>query len=75
MSNFRRRIARLLARLLARLTIVVDPDPPMKITTVRRIPDDYEMTKALADIISGQTVGYGVAGRRFDPGTGTDYAY
>jgi hypothetical protein len=33
------------------------------------------MTAALADLISGHIVGYGVAGRSFKPGDGTDCAY
>jgi hypothetical protein len=36
---------------------------------------NYQLTKTLADIISGQIVGYGVAGRRFTPGTGVEHAY
>jgi hypothetical protein len=74
MINLRRR----LAHLLARMTIVVDPDPPMKITTVRRI--DTPITEAglqvLADLIGGQIEGRGIVdGRAFTKGTGTDYAY
>jgi cell division protein FtsW (lipid II flippase) len=36
---------------------------------------NFQLTKSLADLVSGRIVGYGVAGRAFTPGTGTDYAY
>jgi TP901 family phage tail tape measure protein len=36
---------------------------------------NYQLTKTLADLISGHIVGYGVAGRAFTPGTGVEVAY
>jgi hypothetical protein len=36
---------------------------------------NYQLTKTLADLISGHIVGYGVAGRSFTPGTGVEVAY
>ena len=35
---------------------------------------EYQLTKTLADLISGHIVGYGVAGRRFTPGSGVEVA-
>lgn len=35
----------------------------------------YQATKTISDLISGHIVGYGVAGRKFTPGSGTSYAY
>ena len=64
----RRRLSRVLARAAAR----INPDPP---TTVTSVQQNYAMQKALADIIEGYVVGYGVARRGFKPGTGTDYSY
>jgi hypothetical protein len=54
---------RSVSRLLASLAVRVSPDP------------DYVLTKALADMICGRIVGYGVAGRRFTPGDGKDVSY
>jgi hypothetical protein len=36
---------------------------------------NYQLTKSLADLISGHIVGRGVAGRSFTPGSGVEYAY
>lgn len=36
---------------------------------------NYQLTKTLADLISGHIVGRGVAGRAFTPGTGVEVAY
>jgi TP901 family phage tail tape measure protein len=36
---------------------------------------NYQLTKTLADLLSGHIVGYGVAGRAFTPGTGVEVAY
>jgi len=36
---------------------------------------NFQLTKNLADLLSGQIVGYGVAGRSFTPGTGVEHAY
>jgi cell division protein FtsW (lipid II flippase) len=36
---------------------------------------NYQLTKTLADLISGHIVGRGIAGRSFTPGSGVDYAY
>jgi hypothetical protein len=36
---------------------------------------NFQLTKSLADLVSGRIVGYGVAGRSFTPGTGVEYAY
>jgi hypothetical protein len=36
---------------------------------------NYQLTKALADVISGHIVGRGVAGRSFTPGSGVEYVY
>jgi hypothetical protein len=36
---------------------------------------NFQLTKNLADLISGQIVGRGVAGRAFTPGTGVEHAY
>jgi hypothetical protein len=36
---------------------------------------NFQLTKSLADLVGGQIVGYGVAGRAFTPGTGVEYSY
>jgi hypothetical protein len=36
---------------------------------------NFQLTKYLADVVSGRIVGYGVAGRAFTPGTGKEYVY
>jgi hypothetical protein len=36
---------------------------------------NFQLTKGLADLVSGRIVGYGVAGRAFTPGTGVEHAY
>lgn len=37
--------------------------------------NEYQLTKTLADLLSGFIVGRGVVGRSFTPGTGVEYAY
>lgn len=37
--------------------------------------DAYQLMKGFADMLSGQIVGYGVAGRSFTPGVGVEVAY
>jgi hypothetical protein len=36
---------------------------------------NFQLTKGLADLVSGRIVGYGVAGRAFTPGIGVEHAY
>ena len=36
---------------------------------------NFQLTKSLADLLSGQIVGYGVAGRKMTPGNGVEYSY
>jgi hypothetical protein len=36
---------------------------------------NYQLTKNLADLLSGHIVGKGVAGRRFEPGDGPEASY
>jgi hypothetical protein len=40
-----------------------------------RSTSEYQLTKTLADLISGHIVGRGVIGRSFTPGSGVSYAY
>jgi 3-dehydroquinate dehydratase len=37
--------------------------------------ESFQLKKYLADVISGQIVGYGVVGRSYTPGSGVEYAF
>jgi hypothetical protein len=50
-------------------------DAQTKFATDVANTSNYQLTKNLADTLSGHIVGYGVAGRAFTPGVGTEHAY
>lgn len=50
-------------------------DAQTKFATSVQSTDNFQLTKSLADLLSGHIVGRGVAGRAHTPGSGTEYSY